>query len=165
VSGYDHRQVCPLTVLVLLAGVGCGLGALALTFWTGRSEVFSLAALGYAGFLFAVAFAGAFFHMRVRDRGDSLALEYGPLPLVHHELPYEAIESAEPTVIAQLQVWQVRQGRPMRVYGVRRGPAVQVNLKMLPGERLARALVIGTDEPERLLAFLRARLGSTEEGG
>ncbi|KPK65439.1 MAG: hypothetical protein AMK73_02955 [Planctomycetes bacterium SM23_32] len=159
-SDYDHKQVCPLTVLVLAAGIACGMAAGAALVWGSAEGALSLAVLGWGGMVFAAFFAGAFLHMRVRDRGDALAIEYGPVTLVHREVPYDAVASVEVTAIGQLQMWQVRQGRPMRVYAVRRGPAVQVNLKKLPGERLARAVLIGTDDAEGLVGFLRGRLGA-----
>jgi hypothetical protein len=160
VSEYEHRQLCPLPFFALVAGLGGAVVAVALTACGDPERISMLVGSGWAVFAFGMCFAPVFLCLRVRDERNALAVEFWPVRLVRAEVPYEAIESVEKTTVSQLHRWQVRQGRPVRVYGARAGDAVQMNLKRDPNRRLPKAIIVGTDDADGLLAFLRGRIGA-----
>ncbi|MGD2175644.1 MAG: hypothetical protein PVJ27_09590 [Candidatus Brocadiaceae bacterium] len=163
---YDHKQICPLAVCTLLIGLASGvLGVLSAWFGWGVSS--SVLFLAWFAFVFGMGFAASFLYMRVSDGGDALLIESGPLALLHADCRYGTMESVQRTTARLLGRWQVRWGGPTRVYAAANGPAVRIKLKSEPGTRLPRFLVVGTDEPDRLIAFLRTRIGAGDghEGG
>ncbi|MFO8007036.1 MAG: hypothetical protein R6V05_04790 [Candidatus Brocadiia bacterium] len=158
---YDHKEICPMAVAVLLLGVASAVGSIGML-WRGWDPSPSLLVLPWFASVFGVGFGVAFLYVRVTDRGSALAIEYGPMRLVQADLPYRDMESVERAQVRRLRRWQVRWGGPVRVYAARsRGPAVRIKLKPLPGQRLPRAVVVGTDDPEGLLEFLRTRIGES----
>jgi hypothetical protein len=157
---YDHKQLCPLALWVLGIGIAwCGvISGLGLA---GQPVDHTSVMISFLAAGFGMVYAALFAYMHVREEGPGLRIEYGPLDLVHAEYGYALMESVGLTTVRHLRRWQVRWGGPIRVYAARRGPAVRVNLRQPPGTHLPRALVIGTDEPERLAAFLQDRIAET----
>jgi hypothetical protein len=156
---YDHRQVFPLAALVGLVGLAGGAAALVLLLRDGFPGVGTVMGFGWAAFIFAIGFDSAFLYVRVVDRGKALSVELGPMGLRQGQVSYSKMASAERASIDELERWQVRRGGPVRVYGATRGPAVRILLKKPPGARLPRAVFIGTNDADGLLAFLRRRIG------
>ncbi len=152
-----------MAVVVLLLGVASAVVSTAVL-WRDWDPSPSLLVLPWFAAVFGVGFGLAFLYVRVTDTGSALAIEYGPLRLVQADLPYWDMESVERADVLRLRRWQVRWGGPVRVYAARsRGPAVRIKLKPVPGQRLPRAIVVGTDDPEGLLEFLRGRIRREQE--
>jgi hypothetical protein len=115
-----------------------------------------LAVVG-AAFLAAAAMLG---HLTVRDEGEALSVRFGPLPLFGTRIPYEAIESVETRPIGLLHGFGVH-GLPgvFIVFSIWGFDAVRIRLKRRRGLFMAKRVIIGTDDAERLAAFLRERAG------
>ncbi|MHC4479695.1 MAG: hypothetical protein ACYS1C_01800 [Planctomycetota bacterium] len=158
-ESYEHRQFCPLTVVVLAVGLAAGVAAATLIASADPLGSATAVLVAWAAFAFGLCLACVFLYLRVRDGGEALLAEFGPLPLFRIAVPYENIESVERTTVGSLRTWQVYRGRPARVYAARRGEAVGINLKRPPELRLPRAVIVGTDDADALLAFLRRRIG------
>jgi hypothetical protein len=95
-----------------------------------------------------------FCRLRVRDAGDRLDARFGPIGAFGTRIPYGEIEAVEVSPITTLDGigvhWTTSKGW---LYNIRGGSCVTVTLA--GGRRRS----IGTDDPERLAAFLRSRAG------
>ena len=147
--------------MVLAGGLASGLFTVVLVGIDLVEEPATVLVLGLVMPVLGTAFAGAFWHMGVRDGGDRVVVWFGPLPLVRAEVPYQRMESVRLTEVKRLERWQVREGHPAQVYAARRGAAVEIFLKKEPGQRLRRSVVLGTDDASNLIAFLEAKLRET----
>jgi len=157
-SGYDHKQICPLALGVLAVGLGCAVLATVLVVSGEGHELGMVVGLAWGIFVFGTLFAIMFLYQHVSDQGDRLRVEFGPLGVVHFSADYGKMKSVGRTSVNRLARWQVRDGRPVRIYAARKGEAVQIELKKPPEVRLPRALIIGTDDAETLLEFLRGEI-------
>ncbi len=157
-GGYDHRQLCPLAAVALATGVVAGAAAVGLVLGAGVDVDLHSTVMLCATFIFGVLFGCTFIYMRVQDTGKSLVVSYGPMRLVVKEVFYKTVKSVGPATVRGLRGWQVMDGRPVRVYGARRGEAVRLELRRGPGVRLHRAVLIGTDDTAGLTAFLEDRI-------
>lgn len=108
------------------------------------------------GVLLAVA-AASFHHLTAEDRGDRLAVRFGPVPLFRRTVRYADIGSVEVGRTLFVDGWgihySVRGGWVWNLWG---RECVAVHF------RDGGTLRIGTDDAEQLAAFLRSRL--TEQG-
>jgi hypothetical protein len=86
--GYTHTQRGPLCLLFY----GLALAFFAIAWAVGSAPGSVIAAA--LGLLF-VLLAPAFHHLTVEDRGDRLAIRFGPLPLFRRAVRYADIEKVE----------------------------------------------------------------------
>jgi len=86
--GYSHTQTAPLCLILYASALLC----LALTWGVGDTPgVVIAAAVGVVIALLATACHS----LTVEDRGDRLAIRFGPLPLLRTSVRYADIEKAE----------------------------------------------------------------------
>lgn len=145
--GYSHRQRSPLCLLLYGMSIAILVGM-----WIAREEspvALTLAASGILGLVFATGFH----HLSVADQGDSLLIQFGPLPVFRRTVRYEDIEDAEVGRTLFIDGWgihySVRGGWVWNLWG---RDCVAIRLKN--GGRLW----IGTDDPENLASFLKMRI-------
>lgn len=146
--GYSHTQAAPLclllyaTALVLLV-VGLAVPDVPPIRWL-------FPPIG----LLVLVVAASFHHLTVEDRGDVLAVRFGPLPLFRRTVRYADIEAVEVGRTLLLDGWgihySVRGGWVWNLWG---RECVVVRF------RDGRTLRIGTDDAENLAAFLGAKTG------
>ena len=85
---YSHTQKAPLCLILY----GSALACFVLAWIIGdTSDIFIV---GSVGMLIAVL-APAFHHLTVVDRGEGLAIRFGPIPLFHRTVPYGKIEKVD----------------------------------------------------------------------
>lgn len=149
---YDHTQTSPLPWLIL-APAALILGGLAAVA-DDPYVPYALMALG----LFLALMLMSFQRLRIRDAGESLVLQYGPVPLFFHRLRYDTIAAADPDRTSFVDGWGIHwvPGRGW-TYNLWGWDCVKVTLKNGRSERL------GTDDPAGLAEFLRRRI--TRGGG
>ncbi len=96
--------------------------------------------------------AEAFRYLTVQDEGEHLAIRFGPIPLIHKRIPYAEITAVEPGRTNFLDGWGVHYV-PMRgwTYNLWGFDCVVI-------QQSSRTTRIGTDDPEGLARFLRARI-------
>ncbi|MCB9899079.1 MAG: hypothetical protein H6825_13820 [Planctomycetes bacterium] len=150
-AGYDHVQRGRLHPLLHAVAGGTLLGGLAF-----GDQPYAMAALFVAAAgLSAAAFASH--RLRVRDDGDALVLSFGPLPFRRKRVPYADIRSVargRTTLLDGFGVhWLPFRGWTWNIWGF---DCVKV-------ETGSATLRIGTDDPDGLAAFLRARSGAAGE--
>jgi hypothetical protein len=145
---YDHTQRAPLHRLLTGLAVFM-LTGLALPDAGGALDA-TVMIVGLAAVFFLLSLC--FGHLRVHDAGDALELRFGPLPLATKRVPYAGIRAAEPARSKWIDGWGVHwvpgRGWTWNLWGYD-----CVELDTFGG-----TLRIGTDEPERLAAFLRERI-------
>lgn len=99
-----------------------------------------------------------FQHLRVTDRGDHLAVAFGPLRLFRRRVRYAEIVGVDPSRSTWGEGWGVHAspggGWTWNIWG-----REIVELRLRKGR-----LRLGTDDSQRLLAHLRARLRERGEG-
>lgn len=155
-SGYSHRQSAPLCLLLYtMAGLflvlGWVLSAEPQLRWLHR---WLFPAVG----VLLVVVAASFHHLTVEDRGDRLAVRFGPVPLFRRTVRYADIRSAEVGRTLFVDGWgihySVRGGWVWNLWG-----RECVVVRFRDGSTLR----IGTDDAEGLAAFVRSRLTVQEE--
>jgi hypothetical protein len=141
---YSHTQKAPLCLILYAAALAC----LALACIV--SETPGIYIGGGVGLLIALL-ATAFHHLTVEDRGDVLAIRFGPVPLFHRVVRYADIEKVEVGRTLILDGWgihlSIRGGWVWNLWG---RDCVVVHLRK-------GALRIGTDDAENLADFLSSR--------
>ena len=96
-----------------------------------------------------------FGRLTIRDEGQWLALRYGPLPVLRKRIRYTDITDAQPDRSSIIDGWGIHwcpgRGWTYNLWGF---DCVRLTL----GRRTIR---VGTDDPQGLAVFLRAKLGGT----
>jgi hypothetical protein len=161
---YDHRQFCRVCVPFWVGTVGFAVLLLlrlgATGPWAGLINV--LIGIGLWAFVTAALCTS---YLRIKDDYTNLLVSYGPVPLARARLPYRQIVTVEEDWLDFFRiVWGALPGQPRCFIG-RGKRAVRVTLS----ERRAdlghsREAVIGTNDPEGLIAFLRARIEGAGHG-
>ncbi len=156
-DGYEHRQTGPWHVVLELMGAGTwGMAVWQIAAGHARTPLFvSLLALG----AILLTVAAMFGYLDVWDAGDRLSVRFGPLPLMGTSVPYGNIESVERSGSSFIYGYGVH-GLPgvflaLNIWGM---GAVKIRLKRRSRFWRARTVILGTDEPERLVEFLRSRM-------
>lgn len=144
---YERRQVLWLLWIVLP-------GTAALTWWlAGAVQAEPRAQLAVAAVaaseLLVLAGLGRFV---VRVQGDTLHWRFGYLGWPHWQLPLADIRTVEQARCTWVEGWGIRRTKEGMLYNARGSGAVRLTLK--DGRRLR----LGSDEPDRLAAFIAARL-------
>ncbi len=140
---YEHTQRGTVLLATLLVAVGF-LVALDRLMPTGRGIPLLLTGiLAICGFLFS--------SLRIRITDRLLQWQFGP-GLIRKEVPLKEIERAELARTTFLQGWGIHYTSRGWLYNVSGLQAVAVKL------RNGRQFLLGTDEPEQLLAAIRHSL-------
>lgn len=103
--------------------------------------------------------AACFHELTVADRGDRLAIHFGPLPLFRRSLPFSEITGIEPGRTLLVEGWGVhlspRGGWVWNIWG---RDCVVIHR----GRYLLR---LGTDDVENLVSYLKERTTHAADGG
>ena len=134
-----------------------GIAAVALSMsWLFRNQTALVWVLSSVGVLM-LALSSAFRHLTVEDEGDQLSVSFGPLRVFRRTIPYSAITEVETDHTTLLDGWGIhlslRGGWVWNIWG---RDCVRVQFG-------SSTLRIGTDDPEGLTGFLRARLSNSSE--
>lgn len=144
--GYSHTQKAPLCLILY----GSALLCFALAWMVGSPPGLYIAAA--VGLLIALL-APAFHHLTVEDRGDRLAVRFGPVPLFRRSVLYADIEKVEVGRTLILDGWgihySIRGGWVWNLWG---RDCVVVRLKN------GGVLRIGTDDAANLARFLEGKV-------
>jgi hypothetical protein len=145
--GYSHTQTGPLCLILYASAFLC----FALAVGTDDTPGVSIA-VAVGGVL--ALLGPAIHHLKVEDRGDRLAIRFGPLPLLRTSVRYADIVAVEVGRTLVLDGWgvhySVRGGWVWNLWG---RACVVVKLKN------GGTLRIGTDDAENLVRFLETRTG------
>lgn len=142
--GYEHVQRGWLRALLL--AVAAGMAAFAVTVWQDDSGA-AVGLVVVAGLMVVLSFC--FVTLTVRDAGDRLTVRFGPLVLFRTSVRYADIthvEAMRPKYFSWGIHWTPK-GWLWNIHGL---DSVQV----VAGRR---KLLIGTDDPVGLAAFLQKR--------
>lgn len=144
---YHRTKQAPLYLILVAVGVGMLAGA-----WFTPILAVQIVLVISGGLMFV--FAAAFRQLNVRDGGDHLMVQFGPLPLFRRRIPYSDIERAERGRTRIIEGWGIHLspsgGWVWNLWGF---DCVDVFLSR------GRRVRIGTDNPEGLEAFLKERIG------
>lgn len=144
---YRHTQRAPLCLLLY------GLAAAeVVTAWKFGNVLPIVWTLSICGVLILVL-AASFHHLTVEDRGDSLSIAFGPVPLFRRIVPYANIVEATADRTTILDGWGIhlslRGGWVWNLWGRN-----CVRLQLRRG-----TLRVGTDDAENLSRFIRRKIG------
>jgi len=143
--GYSHTQNGLLGLILYASALVC----FALAWGVGGTPTVYIAAA--VGGVIAIL-ATACHHLTVEDRGDRLAIRFGPLPLLRTSVRYADIESAEVGRTLLFDGWgvhySVRGGWVWNLWG--RG-CVVIHYKN------GGTLRVGTDDAGKLVRFLESK--------
>lgn len=144
---YEHTQKAPMYLLLGFVASAMLVAAI----WT--PELWVRLLLFVTGGMMGVA-ALSFRELTVRDEGQWLLVQFGPLPLFRRRVPYDQIESVSRGRTTWLDGWGIhlspRGGWTWNLWGF---DCVDITL------RGNRKLHLGTDDAEALEAFLSTRSG------
>jgi len=146
-SGYSHKQKAPLCLILY----GLALAFITLAWMIG--DTLGIYIAGGVSLLLA-SLAPAFHHLTVVDKGEVLAIRFGPIPLFHRTVRYADIRKVELGRTLLLDGWgihlSIRGGWVWNLWG---RDCVVVHRKK-------GVLRIGTDDAENLVEFLNKRIES-----
>lgn len=147
---YRHVQRAPLCVLIYATALLQGLAA-----WITRNESYVFAVLVVSA-AFTFVLAAGFHYLEICDGGSFLSVGFGPLPLFRRIIRYDDIRSVEIARTTLLEGWGIhwsliRGGWVWNLWG-----RECVILTLRRGK-----ICLGTDEPNRLLDFLKEKMEST----
>ncbi|MSR48050.1 MAG: hypothetical protein EXS13_13495 [Planctomycetes bacterium] len=148
---YDHTQRGVLHLIFVALGfahvIAAAVVASTVVDDDGRAIALILALVG----LLLAALAGLFARLRVHDDGDALRIAFGPCELFRRRVRYASIRSVRPIRTSWLHGVGIHSAPGGGwTWNLRGKDAVEV---MLERSRL----VVGTDDPEGLATFLRAK--------
>lgn len=143
-DGYSHTQRGIIRPILLLCVAGALVGA-----WLVQDHPTFPIYVG-TGVLFALL-SFAFGHLTVRDEGDRLAVRFGPLPIFRKAIPYADITGAERDRSTFLSGWGIHYTRKGWLWNVGGYDCVRIEMG-------AKSTLIGTDDPDGLVAFLKTRM-------
>lgn len=97
----------------------------------------------------------SFAHSRltVRDEGDHLAVRFGPIPLFKQSIPYAAITAVEKDRSHFLSGWGIHPTRKGWLWNIGGFDCVRIEMGTAN-------ILLGTDDPDGLVAFLRSKAGT-----
>lgn len=150
-DGYSHTQTGIIRPILLLCVAGTLVGA-----WFAQDKPTSYILLGSAAFLALISLA--FGHLTVRDEGDRLAVRFGPLPVFTKAIPYAEITGAERDRLTFLAGWGIHYTRKGWLWNIGGYDCVRIEMG-------TKSTLIGTDDPDRLVAFLRRRMRTDSAAG
>ena len=106
----------------------------------------------------SVLMSFAFARLMVRDEGDRLAVRFGPLSVFRKTIPYAAMTGVGRDRSTFLAGWGIHYTRKGWLWNIGGFDCVRIEMD-------ARSTLIGTDDPDRLVAFLRSRTGAGNVAG
>lgn len=146
---YEHTQRAPVQLLLLAVAVAMGLSGWAYGEQHEPLRMWLLIAM--AGMF--VFLGMCFGTLTVRDLGDSLQVQFGPLPVFGRLVRYDQIESAKPSRSRIIDGWGIHwlpgRGTTYNLWGL---DCVELTVK-------GRTLRIGTDDPPGLTAVIAEHTG------
>lgn len=145
--GYSHKQTAPLCLILYVGGIT------AVTLAVLVGDPVGIVIAGSVS-LVLLLLAPCFHYLAVEDRGDVLAVQFGPVPLFRRTVRYTDIGSVEVGRTLLLDGWgihlSVRGGWVWNLWG---RTCVVVCFKD------GGTLRIGTDDADNLVEFLRSKIG------
>lgn len=143
---YQHTQHGPLGWLLLIIAIGPAILAAAVG---APSPVASV--MGVVAGVF-VALAACFGSLTVADRGDSLSIRFGPLPVFSRSVAYSSITDVQVSRSALIDGWGIHYipGRGW-TYNLWGRDCVEIHMA-------SSRLRIGTDDASRLCEFLCSKV-------
>ena len=142
---YEHTQSAPLHYLMYVVSAAMLTGA-----WALRQELAAFSIFGVMGVLM-FGLGLSFKHLTVSDEGQSLRVQFGPLPVFGTRVAYADITSVKAARSSWIDGWGVHwvpgRGWTFNLWGF---DCVEIHM----GKRLLR---IGTDDPQNLEKFLREK--------
>jgi len=135
---YEHTQKSPLFWILLAAGCGILVVGMASIAAVAACTVFILIAL-------------CFGRLTVSDKGDSVSIRFGPLPVFGARFGYSEITDAAPSRSTVLDGWGIHwvPGRG-RIYNIWGFDCVRITIRN-------KTVRIGTDDVNGLLQLLKKR--------
>lgn len=151
ITEYSHTQKGILQPILLASAAACLVLAPAVRGEPQLPVVFASTAA------FFVLLSFAFAHLTIRDEGMRLAVRFGPLPLFRKTIPYTAMTGVERERSTFFAGWGIHwTGRGWR-WNVGGFDCVRIDTG-------STSLFVGTDDPDRLVAFLRSRICQEDAG-
>lgn len=100
---------------------------------------------------FFILLSFAFACLTVRDEGTRLAVRFGPLPLFRKTIPYAVMTGVGRERSTFFAGWGIHWTRRGWLWNIGGFDCVRIDTG-------ATSLFVGTDDPDRLVAFLRSRI-------
>ncbi len=147
---YEHTQKGIIRPILWASAVGC----LVLMLFTPGGELPHVLVLGAVALLF-VFLSFAFAGLTVRDEGERLAVRFGPIPLFKRTIPYAMVTAVERDRSTFWAGWGIHWTLKGMLWNIGGFDCVRVVTER-------RAVRIGTDDPDGLLEFLRAKVRTGE---
>lgn len=147
---YSHTQRSPLGVTLLAGGSGTEILGIALLV---RGEMIGIV-LCLIGFL-VVSLALCFWWLKIEDQGETLRVQYGPLPIFGTSIRYESMMDVTAGQTSLIDGWGIHY-IPMRgwTYNLWGWHCAIITLKNS-------TVRLGTDDVEGLVEFLNSKLNDT----
>lgn len=148
---YSHTQRSPLGVTLLAGGSGTEILGIALLV---RGEMIGIV-LCLIGFL-VISLALCFWWLKIEDQGETLRVQYGPLPIFGTSIRYESMMDVTAGQTSLIDGWGIHY-IPTRgwTYNLWGWDCAIITLKNS-------SVRLGTDDVEGLVEFLNSKLNDTQ---
>lgn len=143
-SLYSHTQQGIIRPLLLFSALACSVAA-----WFGPTGKTAPGFFSAAGVLVFLSYT--FGSLTVRDEGERLAVRFGPIPLFCTFIPYEKITGVAKDRSTFLCGWGIHRTPKGWLWNIGGFDCVRIEMG-------AKTTLVGTDEPDLLVAFLRSKL-------
>lgn len=148
-TNYSHTQRAPLCLLLYANALLLFVISLSLqNQWLGQWFLPMIGGI-------VLLLAASFHYLKVEDEGEALSVRFGPLPLFRRTVPYRDIQSVEVVRSSLMDGWGIhwssKGGWIWNLWGR--------DCVMLQLDR--GVLIIGTDRPQELHAFLEQQVSSS----
>jgi hypothetical protein len=143
---YEHVQKGIIQPILLASGLIC----LGISVFMRETTFHIIIFLTTAVVCVILSFAYAF--LTVRDEGDCLSVRFGPLPLFRKFIPYTAITAVDKDRSNFISGWGIHPTKKGWLWNIGGLDCVRIEM----GKK---SILIGTDDPDGLTAFLRSKAG------
>jgi len=151
-GGYTHTQTGRLRIVLLIAaGIFLAIGYFAPP-EAARRPVFAAVAV------VCIFLSFAFEHLTIRDEGDRLGVRFGPLPLFKKTIPYAEMTGVKRSCSTFLAGWGIHWTRRGWLWNIGGLDCVRIEMG-------SRSVLLGTNDPDGLIAFLLSRIGPGRGAG
>ncbi len=147
---YSHTQNGIIRPIVLALALICLAIAYVAREWPPLMPAF----LATAGMCIVLSFV--FAYLKVRDEGDRLAVRFGPLSLFGKTILYADVTGVERDRSTFLAGWGIHWTRKGWLWNIGGFDCVRIEMG-------ARSTLIGTNDADGLVAFLRSRTARDQE--
>lgn len=149
---YTHTQRGMLRIVLLVAA-----GLVLAVGWFAPQEAAHRPVLAAVAVI-CIVLSFAFERLTIRDEGERLGVRFGPLPLFKKTIPYAEMTGVQRSRSTLLAGWGIHWTRQGWLWNIGGRDCVRIEMG-------TKSLLLGTDDPDGLAAFILSKIGAGRGAG